>query len=171
MIIEKIKHFPPFYTKQPHRETKEKQIELWQQVILEHCRKNNTFLMKPDTSLPPFHNELINRTIHADLLEEVLSSMTKAKLLEKLSSNTFIVWWMTPKEWADALLKHMQNMHSPKVIMTAFELFYQEDDRNPFYKMPEQVYSRVLNVLCDAGKVTLVNANATVDPRELGIKF
>ncbi len=31
--------FPPFYTLQPHRETRKKQLDAWRSIVLDYCQR------------------------------------------------------------------------------------------------------------------------------------
>jgi len=53
--------FPPYFTLQPVRETRERQLALWREFIVEYCRAHRTFVVSVDEDTPLFVNGAINR--------------------------------------------------------------------------------------------------------------
>ena len=67
--------FPPFYTLQPHADTRRKQLDTWTRIVLDHCRANRLTSVNTDelasAASGPFVNEEIKRRASGDLLNAI----------------------------------------------------------------------------------------------------
>nr|GEZ74208.1 vacuolar protein sorting-associated protein 25 [Tanacetum cinerariifolium] len=52
-------NYPPYFTLQPVRETREKQIQLWKELILDYCRTQKIFVIGLEQDFPLFSNPAI----------------------------------------------------------------------------------------------------------------
>ncbi|XP_029128919.1 uncharacterized protein LOC114916425 [Cajanus cajan] len=58
----KLPHFfnyPPYFTLQPVRDTREKQIQLWKELILDYCKTQKIFVIGLEEEFPLFTNHVI----------------------------------------------------------------------------------------------------------------
>ena len=52
--------YPPYFTLQPVKETREKQLASWRNLVVTYCRANRVFDFDPKT-FSLFENKAINR--------------------------------------------------------------------------------------------------------------
>lgn len=52
-------NYPPYFTLQPVRETREKQIQLWKELIIDFCRTQKVFVIGLEEDFPLFSNPAI----------------------------------------------------------------------------------------------------------------
>ncbi|KAL3619162.1 Vacuolar protein-sorting-associated protein 25 [Castilleja foliolosa] len=74
----KLPHFfnyPPYFTLQPVRDTREKQIQLWRELILDYCRTQKVFVVGLDEDFPLFSNPVIERSLSHEAREAFLSAL------------------------------------------------------------------------------------------------
>ncbi|KAM0989515.1 hypothetical protein ACFX15_012929 [Malus domestica] len=57
-------NYPPYFTLQPIRETCKKQIQLWNNLILDYCKTHSIFMIGlEDQDFPLFSNPTIERSL------------------------------------------------------------------------------------------------------------
>ena len=66
--------FKPLYTLQPVKATRDKQLKVWADLILRHCRENNLTSIHPAT-FPLFRNDAIDRQLSPDGIAAVVDIM------------------------------------------------------------------------------------------------
>ncbi|KAF4401754.1 hypothetical protein G4B88_000802 [Cannabis sativa] len=74
----KLPHFfnyPPYFTLQPVRDIREKQIQLWKELILEYCRFQKIFVVGLEEDFPLFSNTVIERFLSHEAREAFLSAV------------------------------------------------------------------------------------------------
>ncbi|KAK4856030.1 hypothetical protein QYF36_013404 [Acer negundo] len=54
-------NYPPYFTLQPVRETREKQVQLWKELILDYCRTQKIFVIGLEEEFPLFSNLVIEK--------------------------------------------------------------------------------------------------------------
>ncbi|KAB1669883.1 hypothetical protein ES319_1Z002200v1 [Gossypium barbadense] len=89
----KLPHFfnyPPYFTLQASEETREKQIQLWKELILDYCRTSED--------------------IHSTLSHEAREafSQRRAEWLDKGRRNCLILWHRI-QEWADIIVNFVKD--------------------------------------------------------------
>ncbi|CAH2051712.1 unnamed protein product [Thlaspi arvense] len=57
-------NYPPYFTLQLVRDTREKQIQLWKELILDYCKTQKVFLIGVEEDFPLFSNSSIDSMIH-----------------------------------------------------------------------------------------------------------
>lgn len=163
--MDRFVNFPPFYTCQPHKPTREKQVELWVMYLKNYCQTNRLYLL-PAPDSEPWHNRDIKRTIQPDLYEFVMKRLKEDKMIESDRNGRLMFWWASVDHFVDECKKIA--LQSSTNIMTAYELFYEEGAA--LKGMPEAMYTRVLDKMVDLNLVTLLRTDPN-KPTELGIKF
>ena len=119
-------HFPPFFTKQPNRDTEAKRLQIWMDMILSFCRQYRIFVLEINgatLSSPLFSNTSISRSLSKDEATEVLQAMTLAGLAEWIPGepNKCIIYWRNPAEWADEIFLWVTTRGHADSVMTMFE--------------------------------------------------
>ncbi|KAL3657719.1 hypothetical protein V7S43_017293 [Phytophthora oleae] len=93
--------FPPFFTLQPVRATREKQLVLWQQLILEYHRAHDLPLFQPLASTL-FENVKISRNMATDGRMAVVEHLIRCGhgRWEDDTRTRCRIMWKKPVEWA-----------------------------------------------------------------------
>ncbi|PPR97006.1 hypothetical protein GOBAR_AA23666 [Gossypium barbadense] len=110
----KLPHFfnyPPYFTLQPVRETREKQIQLWKELILDYCRIQKIFVIRLEEEFPLFSNSVVERTLSHEAREAFLSALVaegRAEWLDKGRRNCLILWHRI-QEWADIIVNFVKD--------------------------------------------------------------
>ena len=69
--------FKPFFTLQPVTATREKQLKLWRELILEYCVHKNLHRLIP-SDFPFFRNAAIDRVLSAESINVVVNFVIKS---------------------------------------------------------------------------------------------
>nr|KJB21088.1 hypothetical protein B456_003G186000 [Gossypium raimondii] len=123
----KLPHFfnyPPYFTLQPVRETREKQIQLWKELILDYCRTQKIFIVRLEEEFPLFSNSVIERTLSHEAREAFLSALVaegRAEWLDKGRRNCLILWHRI-QEWADIIVNFVKDNGFEDSVMTVEEI-------------------------------------------------
>ncbi|KAI9910629.1 hypothetical protein PsorP6_010794 [Peronosclerospora sorghi] len=93
--------FPPFFTLQPVRATREKQLVLWQQLILEYHRAHDLPIFHPFTS-SLFENVKISRNMAQEGRLAVVEHLIRCGhgQWEDDTKTRCRIMWKKPAEWA-----------------------------------------------------------------------
>uniref|UniRef100_A0A8R7PU49 Vacuolar protein sorting-associated protein 25 n=1 Tax=Triticum urartu TaxID=4572 RepID=A0A8R7PU49_TRIUA len=79
----KLPHFfnyPPYFTLQPVRETREKQVQLWKELILDYCRSQKMYIISLEEDFPLFSNPKIERSLSYEAKEVFLAALVSEGL-------------------------------------------------------------------------------------------
>ncbi|KAE9982905.1 hypothetical protein EG328_010452 [Venturia inaequalis] len=164
--------FPPFFTLQPNPLTLSSQLASWSSLILSYCRHNRIFQLSPvetfNTEL--FHNETINRKLS---IPDILTVLTYMSTKEGNSRVEWVgkppgkggavgsdggggrcwIFWRRPEEWADLILRWVEEMGQRGVVLTMWELGEGDGTRGwDFHGMDEVLLQRSVGVLVKRGK-------------------
>ncbi|GAA5845034.1 hypothetical protein JCM3766R1_004855 [Sporobolomyces carnicolor] len=187
--------FPPFFTKQPNEQTWQHQRRQWSDLILSYARFTKTFHLSlaaaggaidnPETEFEPFHNRDLNRTLARPVALEILKDMTLSNppTVEFISSSSAAaagsgdaskqptacyLWWKSPRDWSDTIYEWVRATGQTNSILTLYELT-ENDPSLEFYKMPEPLLRRVLDLLQKQGKCQVLKG--TLGEEGDGVKF
>ena len=164
--------FPPFYTLQPVLATRERQLELWRQLILKKCESSSTLMIELN-SFPFFANSKINRSLDAEGRKAVGDFLVSTGFGEWEDPSTKLrlrVYSRTPESWAQTVYEWAkQTVRVGEGISTFYEIHSGEDAENTeLFGLHEDILHKALKVLEKQGKAQLFPA-ATLD--EMGVKF
>mmetsp|Transcript_20186 Transcript_20186/g.31560 ORF Transcript_20186/g.31560 Transcript_20186/m.31560 type:complete len:184 (-) Transcript_20186:176-727(-) len=156
--------FPPFFTKQPNRETNTKRVQMWKELIMAYCQSNRIFVINIRESLPTsplFGNEKISRRLRQDDLHEIIQYMVAAGLAEWLpgETNKVMIYWRKPSEWADIMFEWVQAQGLNESVMTLYEI--REGDAtvgSEFHGMDSELLLKTLKVMEKMGRAVLFDA-------------
>ena len=163
--------FPPFFTLQPHPETRSKQVSAWKSLILEYCQKNKLSIIdvREAHQLPLFHNSAINRKLDPTVVVSILSELSKsgnAGALDK-AKHRWEIYWHTLEEWAAMIYDHVCDNGMQNSVLTLFELSQGEDVQDKeFAGIHTDVLIKALRVLEGERKCELI-----LSDEEQGVKF
>ena len=162
--------FPPFYTLQPHRETRAKQLQAWREVVLDHCRRSKItkFEVNRIQDSSPFHNKKLQRKAQPELFEAVLEDLRHHGHLEWIDKDKkrCHVYWHTPEQWGALVYAWAkENGMSGGGICTLFEISEGEDTKTePFHGLEQDMLVKALKSLQLQKKAELFDGNE-------GVKF
>lgn len=164
--------YPPFFTLQPVKETKDKQVGLWCSLILAYCQHHKAFVLDvSDDASPLFNNSSINRKLSAEartVLLDDLVSQGKAEWLDK-GKRQCLVLWKKVDEWAAAIYSFAKTYGLSDSVMTLDELSGGDDVRGTdLYGLDKDLLMRALKALEAQGKVRIFKG---ATPEEQGVKF
>ncbi|XP_022731791.1 vacuolar protein sorting-associated protein 25-like isoform X3 [Durio zibethinus] len=123
----KLPHFfnyPPYFTLQPVREAREKQVQLWKELILDYCRTQKIFVIGLEEEFPLFSNSVIERTLSHEAREAFLSALVSeghAEWLDKGHRKCLILWHRI-QDWAEIILNFVKDNGFEHSVMTVEEI-------------------------------------------------
>ncbi|XP_019866543.1 vacuolar protein-sorting-associated protein 25 [Aethina tumida] len=162
--------FPPFFTLQPHPETREKQVAAWKSLILEYCKQNRMCIIdvREAHQLPLFNNTTINRKLDSTVIVSILSELQKTGNAEAIDKgkNRWEVYWHTREEWASIIYEYICNNGLQNTVMTLFEINQGDTQDEEFHGLHTDVLIKVLRVLEDERKCELI-----LSDDDQGVKF
>ncbi|KAG2617418.1 hypothetical protein PVAP13_3NG180792 [Panicum virgatum] len=82
---------PPYFTLQPSIATREVQVRLWKELILEYCRSQRIYTISLEQDFP-FSNPAIQR--HAEWMDR--------------NCNKCLILWLTIQDWANYILNFVK---------------------------------------------------------------
>ncbi|KUF94802.1 Vacuolar protein-sorting-associated protein 25 [Phytophthora nicotianae] len=125
--------FPPFFTLQPVRATREKQLVLWQQLILEYHRAHDLPLFQPLASTL-FENVKISRNMAQDGRMAVVEHLIRCGhgRWEDDTKTRCRIMWKKPAEWAAEIYDFVGGMLAKEHgmlgnVFTVYELYAGEE--------------------------------------------
>ena len=77
-----IYSYPPFFTLQPVKETREKQLASWRDLIVKYARSERVFEFDPKT-FALFENKAIQRALNETARQAIVENLTERGLCEK----------------------------------------------------------------------------------------
>ncbi|XP_034943112.1 vacuolar protein-sorting-associated protein 25 [Chelonus insularis] len=153
--------FPPFFTLQPHADTKEKQLSAWTTLVLDYYKATKQAILdiREIHSSPLFNNASIKRKLPAEVVLIILESLYKsgnAAPLDK-SKQRWLIYWHTLEEWADIIYNWVQNNGFTGTVCTLFELTQGENIVDEeFYGLDTEILVKSLKILESQGKAELI---------------
>lgn len=163
--------FPPFFSLQPHHETRLRQIAAWKSLILEYFKavKQSLLDVHEATNLPIFNNTIINRKLNTTDLLVILSELQhsgNAAPTDK-QKNIWHIYWHTLDEWANIIYNYIMTNGMINTVFTIYELTQGDDIQNEeFYMLDPTVFIKALKILETQGKCEIM----LFDDQE-GVKF
>ncbi|XP_051129676.1 vacuolar protein sorting-associated protein 25 [Andrographis paniculata] len=164
-------NYPPYFTLQPVRDTREKQVQLWKELILDYCRTQKVFTIGLDEDFPLFSNPVIERSLSHEAREAFLSALVsegRAEWLDK-SHRKCLIHWHRIQEWAELIIKFVKDYGLEDSIMTVEEIRSGvESQGTELHGMDRTVLMRALKQLEHKGKLAIFKGTSADDE---GIKF
>ncbi|KAM3960924.1 vacuolar protein sorting 25 [Aphomia sociella] len=164
-------NFPPFFTIQPHTETRTKQLEAWEQLITEYLKftKQSTIDIRESQNSPLFNNVSINRKLSQEAILTILEDMGKtgrAAPIDK-SKNIWEVYWHSLDEWGNMVYSWASNNGLNNSVCTIFELREGENTVDEeFHGLDVNILIKALKALQTKGKCELIELDDSQ-----GVKF
>ena len=171
-----VYHFPPFFTLQPVLATREKQLVLWRELIVQYCtvRKVPT-LSVYDRESPLWRNEKIQRQLSLEAIQTICDHLVQQGFGEWYDTDAprtqLRVFGRRPEQLADDILAWANAngyLHNHMVV-TVYELHSGEDVHGmSFQGLEEDLLRRALAILEQRGLCALFRGDTS---EEDGIKF
>ncbi|KAF5193622.1 Vacuolar protein sorting-associated protein [Thalictrum thalictroides] len=170
----KLPHFfnyPPYFTLQPVRDTREKQLQLWKELILDYCRTQKIFIIGLEEEFSLFTNPVIERSLSHEAKETFLSALVsegRAEWIDKGHKKCLILW-LRIQDWADCILRFVKDNGLEDSVMTVEEIRSGIESRGTeLHGMDRTVLIRALKVLEHKGKAAIFKGTSADDE---GVKF
>ncbi|KAF4391763.1 vacuolar protein sorting-associated protein 25 [Cannabis sativa] len=170
----KLPHFfnyPPYFTLQPVRDIREKQIQLWKELILEYCRFQKIFVVGLEEDFPLFSNAVIERFLSHEAREAFLSAVVsegRGEWLDKGHRKCLILWHRI-QEWADIVLNFVKDNGLEDSVMTIEEIRSGIESRGTeLHGIDRTILMRALKLLEQKGKLAIFKGSSADDE---GVKF
>jgi ESCRT-II complex subunit VPS25 len=162
--------FPPFFTIQPVLETREKQLALWRQLILEYhsSLKIKTLLVH---DCPLWSNVDIGRSLSQEEIQTIMEDLVTTGHGEWQDDQhtTCRILWRKPEQLASDVYAWAQTNGYVGSVCTIYELHSGEDVHGmSFQGADEDLLRRALQILEDQGRCTIFQGDTS---SEDGIKF
>ncbi|KAK7367020.1 hypothetical protein VNO80_09026 [Phaseolus coccineus] len=170
----KLPHFfnyPPYFTLQPVRDTREKQIQLWKELILDYCKSQKTFVIAIEEEFPLFTNHVIERSLTHEAKETFLSALVsegRAEWMDKGHRRCLILWHRI-QDWADILIQFAKDNGLEDGVVTIEEIRSgPESQGTELHGIDRTILNRALKLLEQKGKLVVFKGTSTDDE---GVKF
>lgn len=170
----KLPHFfnyPPYFTLQPVRDIREKQVQLWKELILEYCRSQKIFVIGLEEEFPLFSNPAIERSLSHEAREAFLSALVsegRAEWIDKGHRKCLILWHRI-QEWAGIILNFVKDNGLEDSVMTVEEIRSGIESRGTdLHGVNRTILMRALKLLEQKGKLALFKGSSADDE---GVKF
>mmetsp|Transcript_9503 Transcript_9503/g.24412 ORF Transcript_9503/g.24412 Transcript_9503/m.24412 type:complete len:193 (+) Transcript_9503:209-787(+) len=175
--------YPPYFTIQPVKATREKQLACWREMLLAWCRHDRVFEIDVATC-PVFENKSINRSLNLEARQVIIGDLLsqgyatadpsaegKSAATKAAGVKSVYVLWRSMSEWESTLLDWAHR--TAQDVLTIDELCNPEQGGEVgadelFCGMPKNLMRAVLRRLEKQGKVTIFQGGAQDDE---GVKF
>ena len=162
--------YPPYFTLQPVKETREKQLSAWRELVLNYARSERVFSFNPST-FELFENKSINRSLSESARGALVDDLIAKGVCQRAGQGSpdVFVLWKTVSEWGNTLTEWAHRTGRRQDVMTIDELCCSEEFADePFHKMPVAFMLVVLKNLEKENKVMLFQGT---DQDDQGVKF
>ncbi|GER54954.1 vacuolar protein sorting-associated protein [Striga asiatica] len=156
---------------QPVRDTREKQIQLWKELILDYSRTQKLYVVGLDEDFPLFTNPVIERSLSHEAREAFMSALVaegRAEWLDK-SHRKCLILWHRIQDWADLIIRFVQDNGLEDSVMTVEEIRSGVESRGTeLHGVDRTILMRALKHLEHKGKLAIFKGTSSDDE---GIKF
>ncbi|XP_026382764.1 vacuolar protein sorting-associated protein 25 isoform X2 [Papaver somniferum] len=161
-------NYPPYFTLQPVRDTREKQVQLWKELILDYCRNQKIFVIGIEEEFPLFTNQVIERFLSHEAKETFLSALVSEEWMDKGHKRCLILWHRI-QEWADIIMRFVKETGLEDSVMTIEEIRSGIESRGTeLHGMDRTILTRALKLLEQKGKAAIFKGSSADDE---GVKF
>ncbi|KAG8663285.1 vacuolar protein sorting-associated protein 25 [Manihot esculenta] len=164
-------NYPPYFTLQPVRDTREKQVQLWKDLILDYCKTQKIFVIELEDEFPLFSNPVIERSLSHEARKAFLSALVsegRAEWLDKGHRKCLILWHQI-QDWANIILLFVKDNGLEDGVMTIEEIRSGIESRGTeLHGIDRTILMRALKLLEHKGKVAIFKGTSTDDE---GVKF
>ncbi|KAF3788547.1 Vacuolar sorting-associated protein 25 [Nymphaea thermarum] len=163
--------YPPYFTLQPVRDTRQKQVQLWKELITDYCKHQKIFVIGLEEEFPLFSNPIIERSLTYEAKEVFLSALVsegRAEWMDK-SHRKCLILWHRIQEWADIILQFVRDYGFGDTVLTVEEIRSGIESRGTeLAGIDRTILMRALKLLEQKGKATIFKGTSADDE---GVKF
>ncbi|KMZ62060.1 putative Vacuolar protein sorting protein [Zostera marina] len=163
-------NYPPYFTLQPVRETKEKQILMWKELILKYCKSQKIFIIGLEEEFPLFSNQKIQRSLNNEAREAFLSALVsegRAEWIDRGHKRCLILW-RSIQEWANYILDFVRENGLETDVMTIEDIRCGIETRgSDLERIDRGVLMQALKILEQKGKAAIIESSSA----DTGVKF
>lgn len=146
-------NYPPYFTLQPVKETREKQVQLWKELIIDYCRTQKVFVIGLEEDFPLFSNSVVE---------------SRAEWMDK-SHRKCLILWHRIQDWADLIVHFVKENGLEDSVMTVEEIRTGIESRGTdLHGVDRTILMRALKLLEHKGKLALFKGTSADDE---GVKF
>ncbi|GLJ14484.1 hypothetical protein SUGI_0234150 [Cryptomeria japonica] len=164
-------NYPPYFTLQPVKDTQEKQVQLWKELILNYCKHHKIFIINLEEEFSLFSNTAIDRKLSHEakaVFLQALVSEGRAEWLDKGRKKCLILWRRI-QDWAEYILQFVRENGLEDNVMTLEEIRSGVESRGTdLADIDHIVLHRALKLLEQRGKAVMFKGTSTDDE---GVKF
>lgn len=165
-----IRYYIIYNRIQPINETKEKQLKLWKELILQYHMLNNIYILVID-NFEYFENKKINRKLSQNDINIIISYLISEGHAE-WEDNSHIrcrIMWKTPETISNDIYTWVIKNGFINNIYTIFELLEGDEFKDSgFFGMDQGLFRKAILILQNNNKAILINGSTN---DEDGIKF
>ncbi|EDR23543.1 vacuolar protein-sorting-associated protein, putative [Entamoeba dispar SAW760] len=169
--IPEFAKFPPFYTVQPVDKTKNRQLQLWSQLVLKYCEYIKKPIMKQSefNKLPIFNNEELHRLLVNRIKMNVLGALSEIgielvkefmvsnkQIVDLNKSNKLIILYKPLIEWGKELYEYGNCRGLIGRSGTFFSI--ENDEDSVFYQLDDELLIEGFNAVKEQGKMKLAES-------------
>ncbi|XP_030377246.1 vacuolar protein-sorting-associated protein 25 [Scaptodrosophila lebanonensis] len=162
--------FPPFFTLQPHEETRQQQLKVWSDLFLKYLKHSNKFTLNiNEQDLPLFHNESLKRRLPPEFVLTILEHLQRSGHAAPLDKRRqeWQVYWYTLDEYGNMVYEWVQETGQVNSVCTIYEIAKGENTTQcQFHGVDEAVLVNALRLLEEKGKCELIELDDSH-----GVKF
>eukprot|EP00916_Digyalum_oweni_P014255 GHVL01023406.1.p1 GENE.GHVL01023406.1~~GHVL01023406.1.p1 ORF type:complete len:167 (-),score=29.00 GHVL01023406.1:143-643(-) len=158
-------NFPPFFTIQPNLVTREKQLQIWENFILNFFKEKRLFYM--DEKCEIFKNEKISRRLDQAAIKTVMNHLIKSGKAKQLTEMKTLIFWRSLEEWSN--LVESWAKATGRSVETVWSMTNGREAKDTeFHGIPHELMMNILDNLAKSGKVVVIN---NTNEKEVGVKF
>ncbi|MDP2436161.1 MAG: vacuolar protein-sorting-associated protein 25 [archaeon] len=166
--------FPPFFTVQPVRATRQQQEKLWADLVLAYCQHFKIYTLDVDAaaSSPLFRNERLKRQLSREGIVEILEVLRQrknAEWVDKRTKKQARIVWRTAEQWAGLIYDWALRTGHVNTVVTVWDL--REGDEfadEEFHGLDQDVLLAALAHLQGQKKAMVFTGN---ESDSQGVKF
>ncbi|GAQ79847.1 hypothetical protein KFL_000390360 [Klebsormidium nitens] len=163
-------NYRPYFTLQPVRDTREKQIQLWKELILSFCKHYGMYIVDVD-DFPLFANKSIERKLTNEARELFLNALVMEGRAEWLGKDhrKCLLLWRRIEDWADLIISWVQENALENGVVTLDEMRTGDEARGTDLENLEMIIlERAVRLLEARGKAQMFKGSSADDT---GVKF
>mmetsp|Transcript_15673 Transcript_15673/g.39076 ORF Transcript_15673/g.39076 Transcript_15673/m.39076 type:complete len:183 (-) Transcript_15673:146-694(-) len=165
-------NYPPYFTVQPVKDTRERQSSLWGQLILAYCKHYKVYVINVQEEFALFVNKAIDRRLSVDAIVAFLDDLVaqgSAEWVDAKTKRQCMIYWRKVPEWADMIHSFVRTYGLGGSVMLVDELRTGEDVMGTdLAGLHRELLLRALRLLEAQGKCKLFKGQT---PEEEGVKF
>mmetsp|Transcript_35112 Transcript_35112/g.35747 ORF Transcript_35112/g.35747 Transcript_35112/m.35747 type:complete len:182 (-) Transcript_35112:120-665(-) len=162
--------FKPFFTLQPVRATREKQLQIWRDMIVKYHKQINQFIMIP-YDFPYFENAAIERKLSSEAIHAIVNYMIETGYAEWDDSEhtRLVIMWKKPEVLAGDIYEWAQKHYYIDSVFTIYELLSGDEYQDSgFFGIDGMLFRKALETLERANKCVIFQGSSS---NEDGVKF